>query len=113
MGKRRKRRSSVHGTDNVLGDLGFDAVGKLSTRTVLALVLNKLIVKRGLTQAQVSRLFGSHAEAVAIRDYKLSDISLDRLMCALAALGQHVEISVTQATKRDPARIACRSRATA
>jgi hypothetical protein len=41
----------------------------------------------------------------AIRNYKLRGISLERLMQALTALGQHVEIVVTASTRKTPARI--------
>jgi hypothetical protein len=41
----------------------------------------------------------------AIRNYRLRGISLERLMKALTALGQHVEIVITPSSKRAPARI--------
>jgi predicted XRE-type DNA-binding protein len=41
----------------------------------------------------------------AIRNYKLRGISLERLMRALTALGQHVEIVVSPSTKEAPPRI--------
>lgn len=41
----------------------------------------------------------------AIRNYKLQGISLGRLMHALTALGQHVEIVVTPSRRGAPAGI--------
>jgi hypothetical protein len=41
----------------------------------------------------------------AIRNYKLRGISLERLMRALTALGQHVEIVVSPSTQNAPPRI--------
>jgi len=41
----------------------------------------------------------------AIRNYKLRGISLERLMQALTALGQHVEIVVSPSNRTAPARI--------
>jgi len=41
----------------------------------------------------------------AIRNYRLRGISLERLMQALTALGQHLEIKVMPSTGRSPARI--------
>ncbi len=41
----------------------------------------------------------------AIRNYKLRGISLERLMQALTALGQHVKIVVSPSGRGAPARI--------
>ncbi len=98
----RKRK----GTENVLADLGFEDAEELSARAVLAVKLNKLIDERELSQAEASQLLGMPQPKIsAIRNYKLQGISLERLMYALTALGQHVEISVTPVTKRTAARI--------
>jgi predicted XRE-type DNA-binding protein len=86
------------GTDNVLADLGFDDAEELSAKTVLAVKLNELIDKRGLSQTQAARLTGMTQPKVSqIRRYKLQNISLERLMQALVSLDQHVEIIVRPA----------------
>ena len=78
----------------------------LSARATLALKLNKLIDERGLSQAEASQLLGMPQPKIsAIRNYKLQGISPERLMHALTALGQHVEISVTLVRKGSAARI--------
>jgi hypothetical protein len=46
-----------------------------------------------------------HPKVSAIRNYRLRGISLERLMQALTALGQHVEIVVSPSTRRLPPRI--------
>jgi predicted XRE-type DNA-binding protein len=71
-----------------------------------ALKLNKLLDERGLSQAEASKLLGMPQPKIsAIRNYKLQGISLERLLHALTALGQHVEISVSPVRKGSAARI--------
>jgi predicted XRE-type DNA-binding protein len=106
MNRRGKAGRRAGGTDNVLVDLGFDDAEGLSARTTLALKINQLLDEKGLTQADASQLLGMPQPKIsAIRNYKLQGFSLERLMCALTALGQHVQISVTPRTKRSAARI--------
>ena len=99
--------SAAHrGTDNVLVDLGFPDAAELTAKTILAKKLNDAIDSRRLTQGEASGLLGMPQPKVsAIRNYKLRGISLERLMRALTALGQHVEIIVSPATKEAPPRI--------
>ena len=86
------------GTDNVLADLGFDDAKELSAKTTLAVKLNELIDKRGLSQTEDARLTGMTQPKVSqVRRYKLQNISLERLMQALVSLDQHVEIVVRPA----------------
>ena len=106
MNRRRKVRRRTGSTSNVLVDLGFDDAEGLSARATLALKINQLLDEKGLTQAGASQLLGMPQPKIsAIRNYKLQGISLERLMCVLTALGEHVEISVTPQTKRGAARI--------
>lgn len=83
------------GVDNVLLELGFIDAEELSTKAELALQLNTLIDEKGLTQAEVAAITGMTQPKVSqIRHYKLRNISVERLMLALVALGQKVEIVV-------------------
>jgi predicted XRE-type DNA-binding protein len=94
------------GTTNVLADLGFDDAEELSAKAVLAVKLNKLLDDQGLNQVQAADVLSmSQPKISAIRNYKLQGISLERLMQALAALGQHIEIVVTPASRSVPAGI--------
>jgi predicted XRE-type DNA-binding protein len=71
----------------VLADPGFDDVEELPAKTILAVKLNELIDKRGLSQTEAARLTGMTQPKVSqIRRYKLQNISLKRLMQALAAI---------------------------
>jgi hypothetical protein len=57
-------------------------------------------------QSRVAELLAiSQPKVSPIRNYKLRGISLERLMRALTALGQHVEIVVSPSTKGAPPRI--------
>lgn len=94
------------GTDNVLVDLGFPDAEELSAKAVLAKKINDIVMRRRLTQTEAARLLGMPQPKVsAIRTYKLRGISLERLMLALTALGQNVEIVVTAARGKVPPRI--------
>lgn len=81
--------------DNVLADLGLDEGGELSARATLAVKVNRLLDKQGLSQTSAAQRLGiPQSKVSAIRNYKLHGISLERLMQALIALDQRVEIVV-------------------
>jgi predicted XRE-type DNA-binding protein len=100
------RKKRQRGTDNVLVELGFDDAEELSAKAVLAVKLNKLIEAQSMSQAAAAGILGMPQPKIsAIRNYKLQGISLERLMHALTALGQHVEIVVTPSRRGAPAGI--------
>src|SRR5215468_52280 len=100
------RRTRGRGTDNVLADLEFPDAEELTAKTILAKKINDIVLSRGLTQVEIAELLGMPQPKVsAIRNFKLRGISLERLMQALTALGQHVEIIVSPATEEAPPRI--------
>jgi len=91
------------GTDNVLLDLGFDNAEELSAKAALALKLNQLIDQRNLSQTEAAAIIGMTQPKVSqVRRYKLQNISLERLMQALVALDQQVEIVVQPARHATP-----------
>lgn len=93
-----KRR--LKGTDNVLVDLGFEDAEELTAKASLAVKLNDLIEKRGLSQTEVAAITGMTQPKVSqVRRYKLQNISLERLMQALVSLDQRVEIVVRPARR--------------
>jgi len=68
---------------------------QLLARLKLATKVNRVLDARGLSQAAAGRLLGmSQPKISALRNYKLRGISLERLLLALAALDQKVEIVV-------------------
>jgi predicted XRE-type DNA-binding protein len=77
-----------------------------ATKSMLAKKINHIIAARRLSQAQASRLLQMPQPKIsAIRNCKLRGISLERLLEALADLGQHVDIVVRPATPKVPAGI--------
>ncbi|MBN8947490.1 MAG: XRE family transcriptional regulator [Rhodanobacter sp.] len=94
------RKDNPQGADNVLLDLGFDDAEELSAKAALALKLNELIDRRGLSQNEAAAITGMTQPKVSqVRRYKLQNISLERLMQALVSLDQHVEIVVQPARR--------------
>lgn len=100
----------TRGTANVLVDLGFSDANELSAKAALALKLNELIQLRGLTQAEAGELIGMPQPKISqISRYKLQNISIERLMQALVALDQHVQINIRPAGMPDAAGITVRA----
>jgi len=100
------RKDSPQGTDNVLADLGFDDAEELSAKATLAVKLNELIDKRGLSQTEAADITGMTQPKVSqVRRCKLQNISLERLMQALVSLDQRVEIVVRPARRAHAAGI--------
>ena len=90
----------LQGTDNVLADLGLEDAEELSAKAALAFKLNELIAQRGLSQTTVAAMTGMTQPKVSqVRRYKLQNISLERLLQALVALDQRVEIVVKPAQR--------------
>lgn len=74
-------KNDFDGTDNVLTELGFDDAEELSAKAVLAVKLNELIEKRGLSQTEAAVITGMTQPKVSqVRRYKLRNTSLERLM---------------------------------
>jgi len=101
------RKMKNRGTRNVLADLGFPDAEELAAKAVLAKKINDILETRGLTQVEAAALLAMPQPKVsALRNYKLRGISLERLLQALTALGQSVEIVVRPSKRNAPARIA-------
>ena len=101
------RASQHRGVDNVLVDLGLPDAEELTAKVLLAKKINDILESRGLTQSAAAELLGIPQPKIsAIRHYRIRGISLERLMQALTALGQNIEIVVTPSKKKTTARIA-------
>lgn len=101
------RAARHRGTDNVLVDLRFLDAEELTAKVILAKKINDILESQGLTQSAAADLLGIPQPKIsALRNYKIRGISLERLMQALTALGQDVEIVITPSRKRTAARIA-------
>ncbi len=96
-----KRKDAVnkepitHGTSNVFADLGFQDAAERQTKTRLALAINELVKHRQLKQRQAADLLGVPQPKVsALKNYRLDNFSVERLMEFLTALDQDVEIRI-------------------
>lgn len=86
--------------DTRLGRTAADANLEGSAKETLAFRLNELLDENGLSQSAAAQLLGMPQPKVsAIRNYKLRGISLVRLIQALLALNQQVEIVVKPGRK--------------
>ncbi|NYT25478.1 XRE family transcriptional regulator [Alcaligenaceae bacterium] len=83
------------GTGNVFEDLGFqDAAGR-QTKTRLALAVNELLKARKLKQREIAELLGIPQPKVsALKNYRLDQFSVERLMEFLTSLNHDVEIMI-------------------
>lgn len=67
-----------------------------SARAQLASKVNALLLSRGMSQRAASACLGIPQPKIsAIQNYRLQGVSLERLMNALVALDQRIEIKVT------------------
>jgi predicted XRE-type DNA-binding protein len=92
---------------NVFADLGLPNAEELGTKLRLCVVLNKILEKRKLTQAEAARVLGVNQPKVsALKGYKLDGFSVERLMHFVTALGQDVVIEIRpRAEKKGAGRV--------
>jgi predicted XRE-type DNA-binding protein len=85
------------GSGNVFADLGFAEPEAELTKAQLASHIRQIIKRRRLTQAAAAVLMGIDQPKVsALLNGRLANISSERLMRLLTALGQDVDIVVKE-----------------
>lgn len=85
----------TRGTSNVFADLGRPDAGERQTKTRLAMAVNEIIADRKLRQADAAHLLGIPQPRVsALKNFKLNEFSVEKLMEFLTALDQDVEIMI-------------------
>lgn len=85
----------IRGTGNVFADLGYCDATERYSRLRIALALNRVLERRRLTQAKAAKILGvSQPKVSALRNYKLTGFSIERLMTLLTAVDHDVEIVV-------------------
>ena len=85
----------ARGTTNVFADLGYRDAAERQTKTRLALAVNELLKARNLKQREIGTLLGVPQPKVsALKNYRLDQFSVERLMEFLTALNQDVEIMI-------------------
>ena len=100
-------REIVESSGNVFADLGFRDAGERQTKVRLAMALDGVIERRGLSQAKAAVLLGINQPKVsALSKYRLEGFSVERLMRFLTALDQDVEIVIRNKPRtRRPGRV--------
>ena len=93
--------SIEYGSGNVFADLGFPDAAERQTKVRLAVVLQRIIAERKLTQTALGRLLGIPQPKVsALVNVRLDGFSVERLMEFIVALGRDVEIVVRPVARR-------------
>ncbi len=85
------------GSGNVFIDLGFtpEEAANLTLRSQLMLVLKDAIKERGWTQQRAAKELGIHQPRVSdLTKGRLSEFSLDALVCLVQKLGYEVELTL-------------------
>src|SRR5215470_14510892 len=87
----------IPGSGNVFADLGFAEPEEELTKAQLASHIRQVIKRRRLTQVAAAALMGIDQPKVsALFNGRLANFSTDRLLRLLTALGQDVEIVVSE-----------------
>ncbi len=85
----------TRGITNVFADFGYADAADRQTKTRLALAVNELLKARKLKQREIAILLGVPQPKVsALKNYRLDQFSIERLMEFLTALNQDVEIMI-------------------
>jgi predicted XRE-type DNA-binding protein len=85
----------IRGTTNVFADLGYPDAAERQTKTRLAFAVNELLKSRKLKQKEVAILLNiPQSKVSALKNYRLDQFSVERLMEFLTALNQDVEILI-------------------
>src|SRR5580658_4411820 len=85
----------VRSSGNIFTDLSLADAGERQTKVRLAMAINDVLERRGLSQAKAGELLGINQPKVsALSKYRLEGFSVERLMRFLTALNRDVEIVV-------------------
>ena len=97
----------VRSSGNVFADLGLADAGERQTKVRLAMAINDVLQRRGLSQGKAAELLGINQPKIsALSKYRLEDFSVERLMRFLTALNRDVEIIIRERPRaRRPGRV--------
>lgn len=85
----------VHGPSSVFDELGYSDAGEWQVKTRLAFTINDLLKGLKLKQREVAELLGVPQPKVsALKNYRLDQFSIEKLMEFLTSLNQDVEIMI-------------------
>ncbi len=89
----------ARGSGNVFADLGYKDAEERQTKVRLAVAINRIVERRGLSQVGIAALLGiGQPKVSALSNFKLDGFSVERLMTFLTALDRDVSIVI----KRKP-----------
>jgi len=102
-----RSREIIRSSGNIFADLGFADAGERQTKVRLAMTINDVLHRRGLSQGKAAALLGINQPKVsALSKYRLDGFSVERLMRFLTSLNQDVEIIVRNRPRaRRPGRV--------
>ena len=97
----------VRSSGNVFADLGLADAGERQTKVRLAMAINDVLQRRGLSQGKAAELLGINQPKIsALSKYRLEGFSVERLMRFLTALNRDVEIIIRERPRaRRPGRV--------
>jgi len=85
----------THGTSNVFADLGYPDAAERQLKTRLAFAVNNLLKSRKLKQREIAILLNIPQPKVsALKNYRLDQFSVERLIEFLTVLNQDIEIVI-------------------
>ena len=94
---------------NIFADLGRPNAEELHTKLRLGIAIEKIVERRGLSQAQAAKALGVNQPKVsALLGFKLEGFSVERLMRFVTALEHDVVIQISPRRRRG-ARVTVRS----
>ncbi len=89
---------------NVFADLGYPDAEERQTKVRLAVAINRIVERRGLSQVRAASLLGiSQPKISALSNFKLEGFSVERLMTFLTALDRDVSIVIKKKPRSRPA----------
>jgi len=105
--KAKHKEKIVRSSGNVFADLGFADSSERQTKVRLAVAINSVLKRRGLSQAKAAELLAINQPKVsALSKYRLEGFSVERLMRFLTALNQDIEIIIRDKPRaRRPGRV--------
>ena len=94
-----KRLKIERSSGNIFVDLGFtqEEAANLALRSQLMLVVKETIKERGWTQQQAAKELAIHQPRVSdLMKGRLSEFSLDALVCLVEKLGYEIELKLKE-----------------
>ena len=97
----RKKIEFEASSGNVFADLGLENADEMLAKSTLAIMIRDIIKKRGLTQAQAAKTFGTHQTQIARlnKGSSAKNMSFDLLLGWLTKLDRNVTMTVKRKSR--------------